>query len=98
MANKYGAGNPERMAIARRCADELYRRGARRVRIFGSVRYDLAPDPLSDIDLAVEGLTRDVLRTMQRTFRRRERIKIDLVGLEDAGPGFRQSALKGVLL
>lgn len=90
--------NDERLAVAKRCAEELYRQGAARVRLFGSLRYGTVPDALSDIDLAVEGLPRDVLMPLRRVFSKRERIKIDLVRLEDSPPGFRRSAQKGILL
>jgi predicted nucleotidyltransferase len=87
-----------RLAVAKRCAAELYKRGAIRVRLFGSLRYGVTPDALSDIDLAVEGLARETLLRTQRTFRWREGIKIDLVRLEDAPPGFRKSVQKGIVL
>ena len=88
----------ERLSVAQRCAEELYRRGALRVRLFGSLRYGIAPDSLSDVDLAVEGLPREVLVALQRTFRERERINIDLVQLESSPPSLRRSALTGVVL
>ena len=87
-----------RLEIAQRCAEDLYRRGARRVRLFGSLAHAVDPDELSDVDLAVEGLARELVRHLRIVLSRREGVKIDVIRLEDATPGFRKAVLRGRML
>jgi predicted nucleotidyltransferase len=89
----------ERIEIARRCAVELYAKGAKRVWLFGSLADCSYLDHLTDIDIAVEGLKPPVLDRVRRTIIAREKTKIDVVCLETANPGFRNGILrKRVLL
>ena len=76
-----------------RCAAELYKQGAVRVRLFGSLLRGTELDAKSDIDLSVEGLGAARLRELQQEFREKEELKIDLVRLEDSLPSFRRVVL-----
>jgi predicted nucleotidyltransferase len=84
----------DKIAIAKRCAIDLYAKGAVRVWLFGSLAEGNHIDHFTDIDIAVEGLKKPVLDIVQRSVKAREQTKIDIVCLETTNPGFRNQILK----
>jgi predicted nucleotidyltransferase len=78
-----------RLGLARKGAEMLRARGARRVVLFGSLARGRPQDERSDIDLAVEGLPPALFfRTLSELDVALD-IDVDLVALEDAPPALR---------
>lgn len=69
-------------------AATLRQAGARRIVLFGSIAQGNARAG-SDVDLAVEGLSRERLFEMQADLMALFRVPVDLVRLEDAPPSLR---------
>jgi predicted nucleotidyltransferase len=67
-------------------AAHLYRHGARRVWLFGSVALGRRQDARSDVDLAVEGLPGDLFYRMVSELDQLLGIPVDLVEVETASP------------
>jgi predicted nucleotidyltransferase len=71
----------------------LVERGARRIWLFGSLLPGGLPHQTSDVDLAVEGLpAAGLMRTLLDVEDLME-AEVDLVRLEEAGPGLRERIL-----
>ncbi len=79
---------------ARKAANLLYSRGARRVWLFGSLARGIAPDDHSDLDLAVEGITPVGLRAIARELATSVASKVDLVDMATAHPRVRPHILR----
>jgi len=75
-------------------ATVLYRLGARRVWLFGSLAQGHAQDGHSDIDLAVEGLPLHRLDEAKQAVRRAVGRMTDIVPLETAPPDIRGAAMR----
>ena len=75
-----------RRRLAGRGAAHLYRHGARRVWLFGSVALGRRQDARSDIDLAVEGLPGDLFYRMVSELDQLLGCPVDLVEVETASP------------
>lgn len=84
----------KKINIANKCAKYLYSNGAKRVWLFGSLAQGENIDHLTDIDLAVEGLKKPNLSRVRSYIRDKYKIKIDVVCLETANPGFRREIMK----
>lgn len=79
----------DQIAIARRGAELLYRRGASRVWVFGSLAVGRPLDEVSDIDLAVEGLPQHTLDQLKRDLEGMLGCRVDLAHMETVPPRFR---------
>jgi predicted nucleotidyltransferase len=79
---------------ARKAANLLYARGARRVWLFGSLARGIAPDDHSDLDLAVEGIAPSRLRAIARELTVTAASKVDLVDMTTAHPRVRPHILR----
>ncbi|GIF63986.1 hypothetical protein Ais01nite_20210 [Asanoa ishikariensis] len=86
------------MANARRGAQALYRLGARRVWICGSIARAGQWDERSDVDFAVEGLPPHRLTEAQGALARLSGRHVDVVPLEQAAAGLRAAILAGRIL
>ncbi len=75
---------------AKKMASFLAEVGARKVILFGSLARGDEFTPLSDIDLAVEGLDWPAYWRILSKLQRMSTFNVDLVILEDADPEFRQ--------
>jgi predicted nucleotidyltransferase len=82
------------MQLANSGADLLYRRGARRVWVFGSLAMDKSQDERSDIDLVVEGLPIDRFSGAQSDLSQLAGCKVDLIDFETATPRIRPHILR----
>jgi len=78
-----------RIELAMNGAALLYAQGADRVWLFGSLERGYAQDEHSDIDLAVEGLSRNIMRRMASELPRILGCSVDLVEMETALPHMR---------
>jgi len=78
-----------RMELAVNGAALLYARGAGRVWLFGSLERGYAQDEHSDIDLAVEGLSRNIVRLMASELPRLLGCSVDLIEMETVLPYLR---------
>jgi predicted nucleotidyltransferase/SAM-dependent methyltransferase len=87
-----------RLAQASEGATLLYLAGARRVWLFGSLARGEVSDRCTDIDFAVEGLASDKRRSLRRPLRTLLRCKVDVVGLEHAGPALRRTIMESRVL
>lgn len=88
------AGRDSLQARAEMGARELYRLGARRVWLFGSLAQGHVQDGYSDIDLAVEGIPHHRLVEATRRVRGVTRRITDIVAIEEAAPEMRASILR----
>lgn len=88
----------EKIESAKMCAKILYRAGARQVWLFGSLAKGIKVSQLSDIDLAVVGMSRERAFTLKKKLRLETGEKVDLVVLETANPGFRNSIIQNRVL
>ncbi|MBS1693783.1 MAG: nucleotidyltransferase domain-containing protein [Actinobacteria bacterium] len=79
---------------ARKAANLLYTRGARRVWLFGSLARGIAPDDHSDLDIAVEGITPSRLRVIKEELAAMVETKVDLVDMATAHPPIRPHILR----
>jgi SAM-dependent methyltransferase/predicted nucleotidyltransferase len=86
------------LAQARRGAQVLYRLGARRVWICGSIARAGRWDERSDVDYAVEGLPAHCLTDASSTLARFLARRVNVVPMEDAAPGLRASIVAGRIL
>ncbi len=78
---------------ARRIASRLAEAGATRVVLFGSLARGDDFTPVSDIDLAVEGITWSDYWRVLSAVRKLTSFGVDLVVLEDASPELRRRIL-----
>jgi predicted nucleotidyltransferase/SAM-dependent methyltransferase len=86
------------LAQARRGAQVLYRLGARRVWICGSIARAGRWDERSDVDYAVEGLPGHRLAEASGTLARFLARRVNVVPMEDATPSLRASIVAGRIL
>jgi len=88
----------KKLGTAKWCAKVLYANGAKRVWLFGSLAKGADIHQLTDIDIAVEGLKKPALDRTRRIIRSKVKSKVDIVILETANPGFRNSIMKSRIL
>jgi predicted nucleotidyltransferase len=84
----------DHLGPARRAANALYARGARRVWLFGSLARGALPDRCSDLDLAVEGIPPSRLRAIALELAGTAASKVDLVDMATAYPPLRPHILR----
>ncbi len=82
------------LELARRGAALLYRHGARRVWLFGSVAKGRHPDAKSDLDFAVEGLPPDLFYRMVSELDQLLHCPVDLVEMETVPPSLRAEIIR----
>jgi predicted nucleotidyltransferase/2-polyprenyl-3-methyl-5-hydroxy-6-metoxy-1,4-benzoquinol methylase len=80
-----------RLTQAKEASQLLYLAGARRVWLFGSLARGEVSDRRTDIDLAVEGLGKEIRQRLTQQLRSMLRCKVDVVGVEDSGPALRRA-------
>ncbi|MBM3882164.1 MAG: nucleotidyltransferase domain-containing protein [Verrucomicrobia bacterium] len=85
------ASAQEKLPLARQAADLLYRHGARRVWVFGSVAAGRPQDFRSDIDLAVEGLPSQLYFQALGELLELFPCSVNLVEIEKSSPQLRQN-------
>jgi len=78
------------MALARRGASFLYRNGATKVWVFGSVAKGRRLDFRSDIDFAVEGIASEKALRVGAALEELLDFPVDLVEIERTNAGLRQ--------
>ena len=93
------AASANGMEMARRGAAYLYREGAAKVWVFGSVAKGRRLDFRSDVDFAVEGFPSEKVLRAGAALERLLDFPVDLVELEGASSGLRAQVLDyGILL
>lgn len=84
--------------MARKGANLLYARGARRVWIFGALAMGYPPDEESDLDLVVDGLTPNQLYGSTRELGQVLDCKVDLVDMGTTPHFFRPHVFRTRIL
>jgi predicted nucleotidyltransferase len=86
------------MRLAQRGAAALYGRGAKRVWLFGALASGHSPDGRSDLDLAVEGIPTNRLRSISTELDHMMGLKVDVVDWNTAPPRLRPHILRTRIL